>query len=246
MKYSKAQVAIMARAAGWGSRSNDVAEVAMAESGGDSNVVNSIGCVGLLQINQPVHVKAHPKWTRSWLQNPINNLSAGLVLYKAAGSKFDGPWLDSRDKGGGGGWGGKVSGSSGGTASQVDDSFGGSDPLEDFWNDLLGEPERGPGSEGWDDDPFGLNQDLGLDGIREVADQLGRLAQAVAKAGNWLSAPNNWVRIAYVTGGALLALLAINTIVQPPAARGVRQVTSALPVKTAKKAARRLRGTDGE
>lgn len=109
--WTRVQIEVMARASGWGARSADVSYVAMAESSGDDKVVNSIGCVGLLQINQPVHVGSHPTWTKKWLQNPMNNLAAGLVLYKAAGEKFDGPWLDSRDKGAGGGWGKHVKGS---------------------------------------------------------------------------------------------------------------------------------------
>lgn len=109
--WTRVQIEVMARGSGWGAQSKDVSYVAMAESSGDDKIVNSIGCVGLLQINQPVHVKAHPKWTKKWLQNPMNNLAAGLVLYKAAGKKFDGPWLDSRDKGAGGGWGKHVEGS---------------------------------------------------------------------------------------------------------------------------------------
>ncbi|MFE0812668.1 transglycosylase SLT domain-containing protein [Streptomyces sp. NPDC058848] len=221
----------MARAVGWGERSADAAEVAMAESGGDDKIVNSIGCVGLMQINQPVHVKAHPTWTRKWLQNPMNNLKAALVLYEAAGRKFDGPWLDSRDKGGGGGWGGKVSGSSGGTrGTQVDD-----DPCGLLYGpakEACMEAHEGGGGGG------GV-----LDGMAETAAQLGRIAQAVAKAGNWLSDPNNWVRIAYVGGGAFLALVAVNTIVQPYAARSYRQVAGALPTKTAKDVARQVRGT---
>lgn len=216
-KWSRAQIAVMARAVGWGSHSEDVAEVAMAESGGDDKVVNSIGCVGLLQINQPEHVSAHPKWTRAWLQNPMNNLAAGLVLFKAAGNKFDGPWLDSRDKGGGGGWGGKVSGG----VSQIGD-----DPCKNLTglaremclkNQRLGEEmQENPPGEGslWDS-----------------AQQIGRLAQAVAKAGNWLADPGNWVRIAYVTGGTVLALVAVNVVIQPYALRGYRQVVSTLPAR---------------
>lgn len=108
--WTRPEVEVLARATGWGNASKDVSYVAMAESSGDDKVVNSIGAVGLLQILQPVHVKAHPTWTTAWLQNPQNNMRAGLVLYKAAGNKFDGPWLDSRDKGAGGGWGKDVKG----------------------------------------------------------------------------------------------------------------------------------------
>lgn len=223
-KWSRAQIELMARAAGWGARSRDASHVAMAESSGDDKIVNSIGCVGLMQINQPVHIKDHPRWTVKWLQDPINNLRAAKVLYDQSGWV---PWEDSRTKGGGGGWGDKVSG--GGGASQV---IG--DPLEDFWNDLLGEPERGPGSPGWEGPDF--SPDLGLGELGEVATQLGRLAQATAKAANWLSDPENWVRVAYVTGGAVLALVAVSSIVKPYTAGAVKKI--APPVRAAARTVR--------
>jgi hypothetical protein len=73
-------------------------DIAMAESSGRTDVVNSIGCVGLWQINQPVHVKAHPSWTRTWLQNPGNNARAAKVLYSQSGTA---PWVSSKAKWGG-------------------------------------------------------------------------------------------------------------------------------------------------
>lgn len=251
-KFSKAQIAIMARGAGWGARSADAAEVAMAESGGDSSVVNSIGCVGLMQINQPVHVKAHPKWTRAWLKDPVNNLEAALVLYKAAGSKFDGPWLDSRDKGGGGGWGDKVSSQSGGVLPVADDpckgliipGLGKDHPGYKKCREDHGLPQDdekgGDTGDGWGAgglDPFGVG---------ELAGQLGRLAQAVAKAGNWLSEPKNWVRVAYVAGGAALGITAAAVIIRPYSQAAYRQVRAVMPVQTTKKVAARMRRSNSE
>lgn len=220
--YSRAQIEIMALGVGWGSRSKDISYVAMAESSGNSITVNSIGCVGLLQINQPVHVGSHPKWTRAWLQDPINNLTAGLVLFKGAGNKLDGPWADSKNKGDGGGWGEHVSSSSG--AVQVDD-----DPCK-YVIGPLGDACREE-----------QNGGSVVPKVGDTAEQLGRVAQAVAKAGNWLADPGNWVRIAYVAGGGLLALTAVNVIIQPYTNRAYRQVMGALPVKTTKDVARQLR-----
>jgi hypothetical protein len=232
-KWSKNQIMIMARAAGWGDRSSDAAEVAMAESGGDDKIVNSIGCVGLMQVNQPVHVKAHPKWTVKWLQDPMNNLAAALVLFKASGEKFDGPWLDSRDKGGGGGWGGKVKGGSTGGASQAGDKDSGN-------CDLL---KGTPGYEYCMRDSEGGGGGGALDDLGDTAAQIGRVAQAIAKAGNWIADPGNWVRVAYVAGGAVLALVAVNVIMQPYAARAYRQVVGALPTKTVRDVSRQVRGS---
>src|SRR3954447_16304819 len=75
------QIALHAQSAGLPNSQVAVATaVAMAESSGNSDVVNSIGCVGLWQINQPVHVKTHPLWTREWLKNPANNARAMVEL----------------------------------------------------------------------------------------------------------------------------------------------------------------------
>src|ERR1044071_8543890 len=61
------------------------AAIGRAESGGRTDVVNSIGCVGWLQINQPVHVKSHPTWTQAWLKDPANNARAAQEIYDAQG-----------------------------------------------------------------------------------------------------------------------------------------------------------------
>lgn len=233
-KFSRKQIAVMARAAGWGTRSEDVSWVAMAESSGHSETVNEINCVGLLQINQPAHRSSHPKWTVKWLQDPINNLSAGRVLFKAAGNSFDKDWADSKSKGGiPEGWGPHVTGSGGGgDATQTKD-----DPCE-----LL------KGTPGYDycvedNTPGGGGDDFS---ITDTAEQIGRLAQAVAKAGNWLADPGNWVRIAYVTGGGLLALTAVSVIIRPYTAGVYGQVMRALPVKTVKDIARQSRRNPSE
>lgn len=238
-KWNRTAIEVMARGEGWGARSKDASYVAMAESGGDDKVVNSIGCVGLMQINQPVHRAAHPTWTVKWLQDPTNNLKAALVLYKAAGNKFDGPWLDSRDKGGGGGWGQHVKGSGGGGLRQVDSPEEACKHLNGPAREacIQGERERQEGGGGGG--PLDALDDLG-----EVADQIGRLAQAMAKAGNWLGSPANWLRIVYVAGGGLLGLAAVAVIVRPYSMNAYRQVSAVLPTKTAKRAVRAVRGQE--
>lgn len=209
----------MATIAGWGRHARDASYVAMAESSGDAGIVNSIGATGLMQINQPVHVKAHPTWTVRWLQNPINNLRAAKILFDEAG-RWDGPWLDSRDKGGGGGWGQHVKG---GGATQVDDN-----PC-----DLL--PE-GPARD-WcerDDGSDGGAPDTGtpLDDVADTAEQISRIAQAIAKGANWIADPGNWVRVVYVVGGGVLTVAAVNVIARPAIAPTVQAVGQVLPTKT--------------
>jgi hypothetical protein len=92
MKLSRTQVLVYAKTVGLPSI---FADIAMAESSGETTVVNSIGCVGLWQINQPVHVKAHPTWTREWLKDPMHNAIAARALYDANGLK---PWDSSKAK----------------------------------------------------------------------------------------------------------------------------------------------------
>lgn len=233
-RYSRAEIEGMAVLAGWGRHARDASWVAMAESGGDASVVNSIGATGLMQVLQPLHVRAHPTWTTKYLQNPMNNLRAAKVLFDAAGQKWDGPWLDSRDKGGlptgNGGWGQHVKG---GGASQVDDE----DPCRYIRGEAKKYCERGDGDSGdLPDIPYDP-EDPGAGGdLVSLANQLGRLVQVTAKGANWLADPANWVRVVYVVGGGVLAVAAVNVIARPvimPAVQAVQQVT---PTKTFRRA----------
>lgn len=102
---SQSQIQMYAQAAGL-TPADKWAAIAMAESSGNTDVVNSIGCVGLWQINQPVHVKNHPTWTVKYLQDPANNAKAaktiagsqGLSAWEAYtgpdGVGSDGPWKE--------------------------------------------------------------------------------------------------------------------------------------------------------
>lgn len=233
MKYSRAEVQALAVMAGWGTRAGEASWVAMAESSGDPAIVNSIGAVGLLQINQPVHVKAHPSWTQTWLKNPVNNLRAGKVLFDEAGQKWDGPWLDSRDKGGlptgNGGWGQHVKG---GSATAV------SDPCENLTGDMKKRCEESNG--GTSDIPIDPNDPASGGDLGSLVLQVGRLAQITAKAANWMADPANWVRVVYVVGGGVLAVAAVNVVARPvvqPVVQSVRQVT---PTKTYRRVKRGL------
>lgn len=67
---------------------------AKAESSLRTDVVNSIGAVGLFQINQPVWVKQYPTWSIAWLQNPTNNVAAARVV--SNDWKNSSPWISSQ------------------------------------------------------------------------------------------------------------------------------------------------------
>ncbi len=233
MRYSRAEIQAMAVLAGWGTRARDASYVAMAESSGDASVVNSIGAVGLMQILQPTHVKAHPTWTVTWLKNPVNNLRAGKVLFDEAG-RWDGPWLDSRDKGGlptgNGGWGQYVKASGVTTVS---------DPCENLTGDMKKRCEESNG--GTSDIPIDPN-DPGATGgsLGDLVLQVGRLAQVTVKAANWMADPANWVRVVYVVGGGVLAVAAVNVIARPVVTPTVQAVGQVIPRKTYRRVRRGL------
>jgi len=76
--YSLAQIAQVAYAAGFrGDALVTATAVAFAESSGRTDVVNSIGCVGLWQIYQKVHPWAG---TIDQLKNPATNARAAYVI----------------------------------------------------------------------------------------------------------------------------------------------------------------------
>lgn len=78
---SAEQIAAVVKAAGMPAERQAVAvAVAFAESSGNPEVVNYLGCVGLWQIYSKVHIKAHPQWTVEWLKVPANNAAAMMVL----------------------------------------------------------------------------------------------------------------------------------------------------------------------
>lgn len=162
-----------------------MAAIAMAESSGRTDVVNSIGCVGLWQINQPVHVGSHPTWTVSWLKDPAHNAQAAKAIYDSQGyaawesytgpdgTGSDGPWQRYAD-------GSDTSG--GGTADAGQADF--------------------------------LEKIPGVSDVMQVASEVGRIAQATAKAANWISDPLNWLRIGYVAAGGVLLALGVTMAVK--------------------------------
>ena len=89
---SDAQIAAYAKQAGWtGDDVITAVAVALAESSGRTDVVNFLGCVGLWQVYQSVHKKAHPLWTTAWLKNPANNAQAAHTIWREAGNSWR-PW----------------------------------------------------------------------------------------------------------------------------------------------------------
>lgn len=78
---SDSQIAAAAYSAGFRGESLKLAvAIALAESSGRPDVVNFLGCVGLWQIYQSVHVRNNPTWTTAWLKVPANNAAAAFKL----------------------------------------------------------------------------------------------------------------------------------------------------------------------
>lgn len=181
MKLSLGQMSMIATAVGLPGDPDTWAAVGMAESGGDSNIVNSIGCVGIWQINQPVWVKSHPTWTVKWLQNPLNNAIAAKAIYKAQG------W---------GAW----------QAYTGPDGSGSDGP----WKDAYKKDAASTVPAGWLPDPKHLLEGL-TGGAEELMpdvpgmDAFGAIADGVAKTADVLANPRTWLRVGYgVMGGVLV------------------------------------------
>jgi hypothetical protein len=179
----------------------------MAESSGRTDVVNSIGCVGLWQINQPVHVKAHPTWTVKWLQDPVNNAKAAKVIYASQGWAAWEAYTGPDGRGSDGPWRRYYKGSSTATGADWRDPFG-------LWPEDAGEPPKGFLDEWFGDEP---TDEFGnpVTGLEDVATALGTVAEGVQKTATWLGNPRNWVRVGYVTGGAVLVALGLSIVARP-------------------------------
>lgn len=244
-RLTMAQMAQVARAGGLPGDPALWAAVGMAESAGDPLVVNSIGCVGLWQINQPVHIRSHPAWTVRYLQNPLNNARAAAVIYHAqgmdawegytgpSGHGSDGPWKQYYSQ-----------------AKQADWW----DPLYklDPFGLIPGNPDgSSPGNPFGGDPPYGGT----VDAASGIATGIGGITEAVQKTAVWMGNSQNWVRVAYVTGGAVLMLLGLTIVARPlisgtPAAAaaktaaGVVKKAASKPMAKPKTTSRK--GTGGE
>jgi hypothetical protein len=207
---TRSQIAMFATAAAlphpalWG-------EIGMAESSGRTDVVNGIGAVGLFQINQPVHVKAHPGWTVAWLKNPANNAAAARTLYRqdlAAGGDGYRPWDASRPQ-----WSKTAAARAAGlgTTTSASSSAAQAGLLGDLGSAV-------PGA-----------------GLVQGAEQGAAAVKMAAAAGMWLANPHNWLRIAYAVAGLILIGVGLEITVQQKAAGAIKVVLGSNAGQAAKK-----------
>ncbi|MFJ3812581.1 transglycosylase SLT domain-containing protein [Streptomyces sp. NPDC090073] len=236
------QIVRVARAGGLPGDPEVWAAVAMAESSGRTDVVNSIGCVGLWQINQPAHVGSHPTWTVSWLSNPINNARAAAVIYHQQGWDAWEAYTGPSGHGSSGPWRAYYQKNSKHAAESA--SWWG-----DFWNGFKDGFDTGPGPEDLVDGGTGNDPDV-MGGLGDVAKGIGTIAEAVAKTAVWLGNSKNWVRIGYVAGGGVLVALGLTIVARPvlsgtPAARAAKAGVKAVKTKRQAKAKAGAQGGDG-
>ncbi|MER7953067.1 transglycosylase SLT domain-containing protein [Streptomyces sp. NPDC096079] len=216
---SQGQIEMVARSAGLTPPATWAA-VAMAESSGNTTARNpSSGAYGLWQIH-PIHRKDHPSWTERWLSDPVNNARAAAVIYRQQG------W---------GAWEAYTNGSytkflkGGGSTTQPAD-FDPSNPWD--WLGGLG----GPATPLLPDEYGG--QDLGGD-VLAVGEGIASVAEAVQKAGTWMSQPKNWLRVGYVWLGGFMVLTGAYIIASPLISKAAMSSPVGQTVKSVAKAAKR-------
>lgn len=87
---SDKQIAGAVKAAGWPKDQWVTAvAVALAESSGRSDVVNSIGASGLFQILRSAHSELFTRYNYS---DPVDNATMALIVYRNAGGSWS-PWV---------------------------------------------------------------------------------------------------------------------------------------------------------
>jgi len=211
---SQTQIYLYAVSAGF-TNPSVMSAIAMAESSGDPTVVNSIGCVGLWQINQPVWVKSHPTWTVAWLQNPENNAQAAKVVYNAQGL---GAWETYTN----GAYKKYTSSAPSSTSSAVSTAQA---QNASWWgtlgNGLLGGVTGGLVQVNPDGSVGGL-----AGGIGGTVDSLGTIATDIGNAAAWTADPKNWVRVVYVIGGAALVIVGLAVVARPYVNSAVTSATN--------------------
>jgi hypothetical protein len=189
------QAATYARSAGFtGDDLVDIVAVATPESSLSTTVVNSIGCVGVWQINQPVHVRDHPTWTRAWLQDPANNATAAKAIFDVQGMAAWQAWTDGSARAYLPAARAAVAAAGGGTAS-------GTAP--------------GPATQA------GVLQDLGgavagaVGGTVATGTFLANLTKMAVRTVEWMADPANWVRVIQVLLGGGLVLVGVQSLAKP-------------------------------
>lgn len=198
---TQSQIQVYATSAGM-SNPALMAAIAMAESSGSTTVVNSIGCVGLWQINQPVH----PQWSKAWLQNPANNAQAAAAILSSQGLTAWEAYTNGAYKRY---YQGAATTTSSVTATQAN-----------WWDDLVQGFESGT--------TFGLGGNSGLLSSGGL-DGLSTAVTDIEKGAEWVSNPTSWEHVLYVVGGFALLIVGLSIAVKPLTAPITKAIVGAVP-----------------
>lgn len=226
--------------------------IALAESGGQIDVVNSIGATGIIQI----YLKAHPDVTSEQAKEPIFSAQYAKKLYDGRGGKAAGvkrfydweAWTGRDGAGSDGPWqrhqGSAMVGASqfAATAASAKDTNGKPIQVPDqevaksvitamYVSHGLGKAAaEGLARLG------GATGDVLAAGAGAAADlpsaligalgPLGTLAKALVAAADWLSDRNNWFRLAKAVTGGAMVLIGLAITARPAVESGVRTVGS--------------------
>lgn len=176
--------------------------VAMGESGGKTDARGDGGwSIGLWQIYR----KAHPQYSEAYLLDPANNARAAFEVYNSAGQRFT-PWTIYKN----GVY--LLYMSTAEVAAQRVDPKGG----------ILAAPAQA-GTH--------LPDVSGAPSVLDTAKAIGSGVSLAAKAGTWLTNPQNLVRIVYVVLGVTLVTGALVMVAAP----AVLNLAGGPAVKVAKK-----------
>lgn len=230
--------------------------ISLAESGGQVDVVNSIGATGIVQI----YLKVHPDVTPDQAKNPVFSARYAYRLYSGRGGKGAGDrrfydweaWTGPDARGNDGPW-MRFQGVAMTGAAQFAASVAGA-------KDSEGKPVKAPdrdvaaviivgiyfghalagGLGGATTEALGVLPDVFEAGAAAAADipnalinalgPLGTIARGIVALADWLSDRNNLFRLAKgVIGGALI-LIGMSVIARPAVQSTVSTVSQALPV----------------
>jgi hypothetical protein len=242
---TQAQIAMYAQSAGM---PNPVlmSAIAMAESGGNPRAHNPVGLddsYGLWQINMlgamgPSRRAQFGITSNTQLYDPAVNARAAAKILSGQGLAAWSTYTNGAYK--------KYIPSTAGSTNATQANW-----WDDFKKGFSDGFDMGPGPEdlfdgGTSNDPS-LSDIPGAQQIGDIATGVGTIAEGVMKAGTWLGNSKNWIRIAYVAGGAMLVGMGLYIVASPllgkvaaatPGAQAVKNVVKkAAPSKAAPKKA---------
>jgi hypothetical protein len=241
--WSAKQIAQLAYSAGWRGEELVVATaMALAESSGRYWIVNSIGCVGLWQINVPVHIKDHPTWTTAAMKDPERNVAAARVLWKDRGWK---PWEAYTGPDGKGSDGTYTTqmGRARMAAAGVDKSAGSASPIstgsgsggtvdQASWETVSGNADQvllgslipqlpsliGPLYRLFESGSTALGESGGMSALNPFGPLavMGKAILAISvmtvRGSAWIANPRNWLRVVEVIGGGVALFIGLKML----------------------------------